>query len=83
MRGANRCCAASATASLIAPTEGWVWHTPQRLSGYSHAQITRLVSRRTVAKPLVKSYRRPERAFARRYTPADVALLAKVVRAMA
>lgn len=54
----------------------------QRLSGYSRAQVTRLVARWVQAKPLVKNYRRPEHAFARRYTPADVALLAEVDRAM-
>jgi transposase InsO family protein len=54
----------------------------QRLSGYSRAQITRLVSRWDGGKRLVKDYRAPEHAFARRYTPADVALLAGVDRAM-
>jgi len=54
----------------------------QRLSGYSRAQITRLVSRWVGGKRLVKEYRAPEHAFARRYTPADVALLAEVDRAM-
>ena len=54
----------------------------QRLSGYSRAQVTRLVSRWDAGKRLVKDYRAPEHAFARRYTPADVALLAEVDRAM-
>ncbi|WP_088958698.1 integrase catalytic domain-containing protein [Variovorax sp. HW608] len=54
----------------------------QRLSGYSRAQVTRLVSRWMAGKPLVKNYRAPEHAFARRYTAADVALLAEVDRAM-
>ena len=54
----------------------------QHLSGYSRAQVTRLVSRWVTGKPLVKNYRRPEHAFARRYTAADVALLAEVDRAM-
>jgi len=54
----------------------------QRLSGYSRAQVTRLVSRWTAGKPLVKNYRAPDHAFARRYTAADVALLAEVDRAM-
>lgn len=54
----------------------------QRLSGYSRAQVTRLVSRVTTGKPLVKQYRAPEHAFARRYTAADIALLAEVDRAM-
>lgn len=40
----------------------------QNLSGYSRAQLTRLVSRWMNGTPLVKNYRRPEYAFARRYT---------------
>ena len=54
----------------------------QRLSGYSRAQVTRLVSRWVEGKRLVKEYRAPKHAFARRYTSADVALLAEVDRAM-
>ena len=54
----------------------------QRLSGFSRAQLTRLVSRWVAGKPLVKRYRAPEHAFARRYTAADVVLLAEVDRAM-
>ena len=54
----------------------------QRLSGYSRAQVTRLVSRWMHRKALVKNYRRPEHAFARRYTRADVALLVEVDQAM-
>ena len=54
----------------------------QRLSGYSRAQVTRLVSRWVGGRRLVKEYRAPEHSFARRYTPADVALLAEVDRAM-
>lgn len=54
----------------------------QRLSGYSRAQVTRLVSRWVAGQPLAKNYRAPEHAFARRYTPADIALLAEVDRAM-
>ena len=54
----------------------------QRLSGYSRAQVTRLVSRWDGGKRLVKEYRSPEHAFARRYTSADVALLVEVDRAM-
>ena len=54
----------------------------QRLSGYSRAQVTRLVSRWIGGKPLVKNYGAPKHAFVRRYTPLDVALLAEVDRAM-
>ena len=54
----------------------------QHLSGYSRAQITRLVSRWDAGKPLVKNYGAPRHPFARLYTPADVALLVDVDRAM-
>jgi len=54
----------------------------QRLSGYSRAQVTRLVSRWMGRKALVKHYRRPAHAFARRYSVADVALLVEVDQAM-
>lgn len=67
---------------LPRPERGPVLAYLQRLSGYSRAQITRLVSRWTCGKRLVKEYRAPEHAFARRYTAADVALLAEVDRAM-
>ena len=54
----------------------------QRLGGLSRAQVTRLVARWVSGKPLVKHYRAPEHAYARRYTALDVALLAEVDRAM-
>ena len=54
----------------------------QRLSGYSRAQVTRLVSRWVDGQAAGQEYRAPEHAFARRYTGADVALLADVDRAM-
>ncbi len=41
-----------------------------------------MVSRWTAGKRLIKEYRAPEHAFARRYTAVDVALLAEVDRAM-
>jgi transposase InsO family protein len=54
----------------------------QRLSGYSRAQITRLVRRWCDGAPLRQRYRPPVHAFARKYTAADVALLVEVDRAM-
>lgn len=54
----------------------------QRLSGYSRAQVTRLVGDWVRGQPLKKKYRPPVHAFARRFTSADVALLAEVDRAM-
>ena len=46
----------------------------QRISGYSRAQVTPLVSRWVAGKRLVKQYRAPEQAFAKVYTAIDVAL---------
>lgn len=54
----------------------------QRLSGYSRAQVTRLVSRWMAREPLVKNYRAPRHVFTRRYTAGDVELLASVDRAL-
>ena len=54
----------------------------QRFSGYSRAQVTRLVGRWVAGRPLVEQYCAPAQAFARRYTAADVVLLAEVDRAM-
>ena len=57
----------------------------QRTSGYSRAQVQRLVSRwranRLAATPLTKRYRAPAMPFARRYLPADIALLVEMDRA--
>jgi transposase InsO family protein len=67
---------------LKRPDRGVVLVYLQRLSGYSRAQVKRLVATWCTGEPLVKRYRAPEHAFARRYTPSDVALLADVDRAM-
>ena len=80
--GLTRSCTDWATASWGARTGGEVLAYLQRLSGYSRAQVTRPVGRWVEGQPLVKQYRPPEHAFARRYTAADVALLADVDRAM-
>ena len=57
----------------------------QHTSGYSRAQMTRLVARwqgnRLAEVPLAKRYRAPAVPFARRYTPADVALLVEMDQA--
>jgi hypothetical protein len=47
-----------------------------RTTGYSRQQITRLIKRAS-AGVLKKAYRAPKRGFLRRYTEADVALLAQ------
>ena len=57
----------------------------QRTSGYSRAQIKRLVSRfhanHLAPVPLVSRYRAPASPFARKYTPDDIELLAEMDRA--
>lgn len=57
----------------------------QHTSGYSRAQITRLVARwqrnRLAAVPLTKRYRAPTAPFARKYTVADIALLVEMDKA--
>ncbi|GHU39247.1 hypothetical protein AGMMS50256_39040 [Betaproteobacteria bacterium] len=54
-------------------------------SGYSRAQVTRLVSRwqhnRLAEVPLVKRYAKPAAPFARKYTPGDIALLVEMDKA--
>jgi transposase InsO family protein len=67
---------------LKRPDRGTMLGYLQRLSGYSRAQVKRLVATWLQGEPLVKRYRPPEHAFARRYTAVDVALLAEVDRAM-
>jgi hypothetical protein len=57
----------------------------QHTSGYSRAQMTRLIARwqgnRLAEVPLVKRYGRPTVPFARKYTPADIALLVETDKA--
>lgn len=57
----------------------------QHTSGYSRAQVTRLVARwqrnRLAPVPLKKRYRPPAQPFARKYTAADVALLVEMDKA--
>jgi len=57
----------------------------QHTSGYSRAQVTRLVARwqgnRLAEVPLSKRYGRPAIPFARKYTPTDIALLVEMDKA--
>ena len=57
----------------------------QHTSGYSRAQITRLVARwqgnRLAATPLAKRYRAPGTTFERKYTTADIRLLVEMDKA--
>ena len=57
----------------------------QHTSGYSRAQVTRLVTQwhgnRLAEVPLVKRYGAPGKPFARKYTAADIALLVEMDKA--
>ena len=68
-------------ARLSKPDKGVVLRYLAHTSGYSRAQLTRLLARVLDGAPLGKRYRAPAHAFARRYTPADVDLLVAVDRA--
>jgi len=59
---------------------GWVLRYLRATCGYSRAQLTRLVARAVQGRRLVKRYVVPAQAFARRYTEADILLLADVDR---
>ena len=67
-----------AYARLNRPDKGVVLRYLQRTSGYSRAQLTRLLGRVVQGQPLGKRYRAPVHAFAKQFTPADVLLLAQV-----
>ena len=57
--------------------KGVVLRYLQRTTGYSRQQLTRLVGRARRGSVLEKGYRAPAHGFARKFTPADVALLAE------
>ena len=57
--------------------KGVVLRYLQRTSGYSRQQLTRLVRRVSEGAPLVKRYRAPVHPFVRKFSPADVGLLAE------
>jgi hypothetical protein len=65
------------------PDKGLVLRYLQRTSGYREAQVKRLVKRVRAGQGLRKRYQAPAHAFARRYTHADVLLLAELDRAFA
>ena len=48
-----------------------------RTTGYSRQQLTRLIGRCLQGQQLAKRYRRPQHGFPRKYTAADVTLLAQ------
>lgn len=62
---------------LKKPDKGIVLRYLERTTGYSRQQITRLVKRRQAGNPLVKGYRTPKHGLPRKFTDADIALLAE------
>src|SRR5450759_169828 len=59
------------------PDKGVVMRYLARITEYSRAQLKRLVSRHLKGEPLAKRYRAPAAGFARKFTVADVKLLAQ------
>ena len=64
-------------ARLPRPEKGIVMRYLEGTTGYSRAQLKRLVRRASAGKTLVKRYTAPKKGFARKFTVADVALLAQ------
>ena len=65
-------------ARLNRPDKGVVLRYLQRTSGYSRAQVSRLLGRVIQGQPLGKRYKAPAHAFAKRFSPADTLLLAQL-----
>ena len=62
---------------LLRPEKVIVMRYLEGTTGYSRAQLNRLVRRARAGKTLVKRYTAPKKGFARKFTVADVALLAQ------
>ncbi len=62
---------------LPRPDKGVVMRYLERTTGYSRAQLKRLVRRARGGEALAKRYTAPPAGFARKFTAADVALLAE------
>ena len=62
---------------LTRPDKGVVMHYLERTTGYSRAQLKRLVRRAQAGEALAKRYTAPEQGFARKFTAIDIALLAE------
>ena len=62
---------------LARADKGLVLRYLERTTGYSRQQLTRLVARYRRVGQLAKAYRAPKHGFMRRFTEADVALLAE------
>lgn len=62
---------------LRRPDKGVILRYLKRTTGYSRQQITRLVKRWRTGQKLVKAYRAPTHGLVRKFTDADIALLAQ------
>ena len=62
---------------LVRADKGVLMRYLARVTEYSRAQLKRLVSRHLKGEPLAKRYRAPAVGFARKFTAADVKLLAQ------
>ncbi len=62
---------------LRKPDKGLILRYLERTTGYSRQQLTRLVKRWRSGSKLVKAYRPPTRGLRRKFTDADIALLAE------
>ncbi|MDP2809433.1 MAG: hypothetical protein Q8O34_04725 [Rhodocyclaceae bacterium] len=62
---------------LQKPDKGLVLRYLERTTGYSRQQLTRIVKRGRTGKKLTKAYRAPTHGLKRKFTDADVALLAE------
>lgn len=62
---------------LKRPEKGVVMHYLERTTGYSRAQLKRLVRRVRRGEILEKRYGKPAKGFARKFSAGDVALLAE------
>jgi len=62
---------------LVRTDKGVLMRYLARITDYSRAQLKRLVSRHLKGEPLAKRYRAPAVGFARKFTTADVKLLAR------
>lgn len=62
---------------LAKPDKGLIMRYLERTTGYSRQQLTRIVGRWRAGTKLVKDYRAPTHGLKRKFTDADVALLAE------
>ncbi len=62
---------------LPKPDKGLILRYLERTTGYSRQQLTRLVKRWRSGNKLVKAYRAPSHGLPRKFTDADIALLAE------